>query len=261
MSGRVDVLTARLVGQESAPSGFDYLIVLSDTSYKHSSVRNKLERMGCRPNLRLLVSSCSTEKDVRKIYQSSHKMWRFLPGVSNPGAETPPKSAKRDRDEEYEKNKRRRLYRKEWEAEHQWLAYDEEEEVMFCKICRASNVPGATGGKKQNSFYKGSNTFKVETIKKHSASENHRLAVDRERARRAAPGTSQAEKMLKGMNVAAVNRLKLLFRNAHAVARNCRPYTDYRWMTELDSAKGLDVGSAYRTDKSARKFVHFIAEV
>ena len=162
-------------------------------------------------------------------------MWRFLPNVSNPDAnKTSTKSTnKRDRDPGYDKTKRRRSYRKEWELQYKWLAYDEEEGVMFCKTCRDSNVTGERGGRGQNSLYKGSNTFKLETLKTHGASENHQLAVDREKARKAAPGTSHAERMLKGMNLAALNRLKLLFRNAHALARNCRPYTDYRWMTEL----------------------------
>ena len=62
--------------------------------------------------------------------------------------------------------------------------------------------------------------FKVETNKAHGTGENHC-----EKAAKAAPGTSPAEVMLKGMNIAAVKRLQLLFRNAHAIARNCRPFT------------------------------------
>ena len=106
-------------------------------------------------------------------------MWRFLPNVSSPDAnKTSTKSTnKRDRDPWYDKTKRWRSYRKEWELQYKWLAYDEEEGVMFCKTCRDSNVTGERGGRGQNSLYKGSNTFKLETLKTHGASENHQLAV------------------------------------------------------------------------------------
>ena len=93
------------------------------------------------------------------------------------------------------KNKRQRSYRKEWEAKFKWLAFDEEEGLMFCKTCRDTNVTGSCG-KKQNVFYKGSDMFKVESIKAHQTSENHRLAESREKARKAAPGTSPAEIMI-----------------------------------------------------------------
>ena len=65
-----------------------------------------------------------TEKDVSEF----GKMWRFLPNVSNPDAnKTSTKTTnKRDRDPGYDKTKRRRSYRKEWELQYKWLAYDEE---------------------------------------------------------------------------------------------------------------------------------------
>ena len=70
------------------------------------------------------------------------EMWRFLPGVSDPGAGTSSSSTsgKCDRDPNYDKQERRRSYRKEWEAEYKWLAYDEEEGLMYCKTCRTTKT-------------------------------------------------------------------------------------------------------------------------
>ena len=52
----------------------------------------------------------------------------------------------------------------------------------------------------------------------------------------------------------------MLFRNAHAIAKAGRPFTDMEWMCALDEKKGLDVGALYRTDKKCCEFIHYIAE-
>ena len=56
-----------------------------------------------------------------------------------------------------------------------------------------------------------------------------------------------------------MQQLALLFRNAHAIAKAGRPFSDMEWMCELDEKKGLDVGASYRTDKCS-EFIHCIAE-
>ena len=48
--------------------------------------------------------------------------------------------------------------------------------------------------------------------------------------------------------LAQVSQLALLFRNAHAIAKAGRPFSDMQWMCALDEKKGLDVGMSYRTD-------------
>jgi hypothetical protein len=62
------------------------------------------------------------------------------------------------------------------------------------------------------------------------------------------------------MNTAVQSRIAKLFRNAHALAKNCRPYTDFHWMCKLDNAKGVDIGQTYHNDKAAAKFVEYIAK-
>ena len=52
----------------------------------------------------------------------------------------------------------------------------------------------------------------------------------------------------------------MLFRNAHAIAKAGRPFSDMEWMCALDEKKGLDVGASYRTDKKCCEFIHCIAE-
>lgn len=75
------------------------------------------------------------------------------------------------------------------------------------------------------------------------------------------PGTSTGEKTLLLLNQAAVDKLCILFRNAHALAKHCRPFTDFVWMSKLDKIKGLYVGQTYLTDVKCREFIDSIANV
>ena len=54
--------------------------------------------------------------------------------------------------------------------------------------------------------------------------------------------TSRAEQSV-------MSQLAVLLRNAHAIAKAGRPFTDMEWMCALDEKKGLDVGALYSTDK------------
>eukprot|EP00057_Strongylocentrotus_purpuratus_P018153 XP_011672627.1 PREDICTED: uncharacterized protein LOC105442334 isoform X1 [Strongylocentrotus purpuratus] len=184
-------------------------------------------------------------------------MWRFL-NVSNPKEDRDKR--KREAREEYEYEKRKRTYRKEWERDFKWLSYDDDNGVMVCRICRETNMTGKPGTGR-NIFFDGCSTFKLYSIKRHDESDNHQRAMGAKAAREALPGTSKAEKMVQKMNQKVVERLIIIFRNVHAMAKHCRPFTDLVRMASLDEAKGLDVGSTYRNDKSAQVFTSFIAEV
>ncbi|KAL3886870.1 hypothetical protein ACJMK2_026831 [Sinanodonta woodiana] len=60
------------------------------------------------------------------------------------------------------------------------------------------------------------------------------------------------------LKAAERSRLVHLFRNAHAVAKNNHPLSDYTWLCEIDKAKQLDIGSTYIHDKAATDFIHSI---
>ena len=56
-------------------------------------------------------------------------------------------------------------------------------------------------------------------------------------------GASEAEKCLQSLNKSAFERLSLLFRNAHAIAKHLHPFRNFVWMAKVDEKKGLNVGS------------------
>ena len=46
----------------------------------------------------------------------------------------------------------------------------------------------------------------------------------------------------------------------HAVAKNNRSLTDYKWLCDIDKAKGLEIGETYLNEKSALVFLSCIAD-
>ena len=54
-------------------------------------------------------------------------------------------------------------------------------------------------------------------------------------------------------------KLRLLFRNAHAVSKNKKSLADYQWLCDLDEVKGLAIGATYRNSKACGTFTKYIA--
>lgn len=72
-------------------------------------------------------------------------------------------------------------------------------------------------------------------------------------------GDRPAEKALQQLNADIFEKLLLLFRNAHALAKHDRPYSEFAWLCQLDKRKGLNVGETYLNDKNCKIFIHAIA--
>lgn len=49
-------------------------------------------------------------------------------------------------------------------------------------------------------------------------------------------------------------------KNIHAVAKLSRPFSDFKFLCELDHAKGLDVGTAYQNKKGCTRFLSCLAD-
>ncbi|KAM8793599.1 sperm flagellar protein 2-like [Eudromia elegans] len=162
------------------------------------------------------------------------------------------------KDMEHQRTKRNFQFSKIWLTKYPWLKYDDERGIMFCALCRKHNVDL---GENIHNFYSGTDDFKLEFINIHQSSEAHAWATCMEAASTASPDIASAEQMLKSMNAITLGRVENIFRTCHAIAKSGRPFTDLDWMCKLDDMKGVDIGSVFRNDKSARMFTHFIAEV
>ncbi|XP_062616970.1 zinc finger protein 862-like isoform X1 [Saccostrea cucullata] len=168
-------------------------------------------------------------------------MWAFLSGVKKPAQN------KRN----YEENRKERSFKVSWTAGRQWLQYKDGK--MFCTFCKEAGVI--------SDFCRGSTSFRIDSVKKHENSDSHKHSTVVATNKTKEPGTRPAEKALQNLNKENVKKLEILFKTAHALAKNNRPYSDFEWICGLDVAKGLVLGTTYITDKYCRKFVNAIAEV
>ena len=66
---------------------------------------------------------------------------------------------------------------------------------------------------------------------------------------------SEAGKTLKLLKSSEVHRLAYLLKNAHAIAKQNRPLTDYKWLCQVDKSKGLDIGNTCQTEHVAHDFI------
>ncbi len=75
------------------------------------------------------------------------------------------------------------------------------------------------------------------------------------------PGTTPADAIIQQLNSGTMAKLKILFRNAHALSEAGHIYTDFVWLAELDRVKGLDIGHTYINGLGDRQFTNAIAEI
>ena len=202
-------------------------------------------------------------------------MWKFL-NVSKPEAKKRKTSDElRESQNDYDKNKRERKFKDSWQKEIPWLLYDQNHELMYCKPCRStfsslskSKVKESISNPDKYSKYVGGpfvnggcKNFKHDVLKGHEKSEGHKIAQCELDRKMGLIGASPAEKCIELMNKATFDELDKLFRCAHAVAKNSRPFTDFKWINDLSEKQGVVLGQTYRTDKSCRAFSNSMATV
>ena len=203
-------------------------------------------------------------KDKRTRYFSAHvctshflaiaTMWRYIEGVQPPPIKQKTVEEK-EKASKYEET-RTRSFQKTWmEKFGEWLRYEDSNKLMFCTVCEKF-------APRDSNFVKCCSSLQFESLKMHEASKVYARSIQAAKAAAAPPGTSGSiQHAIQQLNEEAVAKLKILFSTAHALAKHCRPFTDYKWMCALDEKKGLDIGQTYRSDVKCREFVDAIAEV
>ena len=168
---------------------------------------------------------------------------------------------------QYDKTVRKRVFQNNWSDEFKWVLNDGVK--IYCKTCRASygdlavsKLPDRGIFKKYSKgpFVVGCSNLKKSTLVDHQNSQGHKDS-ELHAENRKNPGQSVAEKSIEKINQVAFDRLKHLFRNAHAIAKFNRPFSDFTWMADLDERKGIVIGDTYRNDKACRAFIAAISSV
>ena len=93
--------------------------------------------------------------------------------------------------------------------------------------------------------------FHIKASQTQNKSQGHKRSAERQKAM-AAPGTNPAEKALQTMNEQHFEKMRILFRVAHSIAKKSRPFKDYTWILDLHEAThGISLGEIYRNDKGS----------
>ena len=108
-------------------------------------------------------------------------------------------------------------------------------------------------------FITGTTAYKSDTIAHHEKSQSHQLAAKLYKYSDT-PEESPAVKAVQQLNQQHTAKLRILSRNAHALAKYRKPFQDYSWLCELDEAKGLAPGNTYRSDKACRTFTKYVSQ-
>ena len=119
---------------------------------------------------------------------------------------------------------------------------------MGRKVTKHPNLKG------QNTFLKGCSKRKISAVTDHEHSQMHTKAVEQKNVKTSTVEESKAAKVLRSLKENERYRLNILFRNAHAVIKNNRPFTDFDWLCSLDKVKGIDIGETYLNRKAALQF-------
>ena len=161
------------------------------------------------------------------------------------------------------KKRPERTFSQKWKDEYEWLMFDNVNGVMKCAICLEFYKDKDVSARGQNTFVTGSNNLRKSTIQDHENTNSHFVAKETLKAAKATPrevAQTEAGKSLRKIKSAKAAALPYLVRNAHAVAKQNRPLTDYVWLVKLDKTKGLEVGKTYHNKKACLDFIEAIAD-
>ena len=128
----------------------------------------------------------------------------------------------------YEKTKPCRKFSQSWKKSFPWITLTNGK--MFCTICLGNK----SLCDKQSKFVKdGCKNFHIKALQTHGASETHKKCAAHHKAVTAKPGTIPAEQALQTMNEKNFNKMRILFRISHSIAKQGRPFSDYVWSADL----------------------------
>ena len=108
---------------------------------------------------------------------------------------------------------------------------------MTCTTC----IEFFQSDKISNPFISGSSNLRASAVTNHEQSKTHMKAIVALSAKgklTTEKMVSEAGKTLKLLKSSEVHRLAYLLKNAHAIAKQNRPLTDYKWLCQVDKSKG-----------------------
>ncbi|KAG1695303.1 hypothetical protein GQR58_006606 [Nymphon striatum] len=256
----------------------------SNSSPTH--VRSKDNRQKVCSFMHCTNAQLSVSFSAALIGISFEKDLKFV-GLSEKIPEKKAKISQKEKDDVYETTKRKRGVVGSWKTEFPWLLVSEmssssrstatddvqstpsEPAKLYCNPCRSVYGPLANPKRlakdkydkyANGPFVVGCSNLRHGALVCHQNSEGHKHAIVIQTAKASKPGDMSADRALAKLNDKNFERLGKLFRNAHAIVKNCSPMTDFTWMAKLDKVKDVDIGDTYLNAKSCNKIIVAIAE-
>ena len=150
--------------------------------------------------------------------------------------------------------KRRRYYNSKWAEGRDWLEFSKDEGLMFCSWCRKYDR-----NEHRNQFVRGCSSMKLESVKRHEASQQHADAKAAQLAH-TRPEQAPLEAALLTMEQAEFEQMRCLFNTAYYLVQAERPFRDFSGLLTLQRLNNVSLGHAYSNEMQAKVFVSFIAE-
>ena len=118
--------------------------------------------------------------------------------------------------------------------------------MIVCSTCREfsklTEKPSETE-MKNNPFLYGSSSYRKTSLKEHAKSVMHINFAARKKNELQGEPCQNAIKA--SFREEEVRHLVTLFKNAFTVLKRGKPWTDYKFLCELDITKGLNIGKTY----------------
>ena len=169
--------------------------------------------------------------------------------------------------EKQPKTDKDRSFSHSWLSEYSWLEYSDETKLMKCRPCveyvegvAKKNPKCADNIRNKFLLVTGSKNYRKSSLNQHGNTNTHKEAMNRKHAIEKPTETPAAHGLL-ALQEHTRKQIELKFRNIHAVVKHNRSLSDYKWLCDLDKAKGLDTGTSYNNRFASVNFFNSIAAV
>ena len=152
--------------------------------------------------------------------------------------------------------KRFRKFHPQWKNDFSWLQYDEDEDNMWCGVCREYCRTTKVGP--SNAFVEGTNYFKVERIKQHDTSKIHTDSL-LTKAAKLDPNTTPLGKIKIKLDEQQRGKYSKLFNTAFTIAKHDMSFRNFEVLCKLQLKHNLDIGQNYQNTHACAMFIGSIA--
>ena len=152
--------------------------------------------------------------------------------------------------------KRFRKFLPQWKKAYSWLQHDEEEDKMWCDVCREYCRTTKVGP--INAFVEGTNYFKVDRVKQHDSSNFHKDSL-LTKAGKLDPNTTPLGKIKIKLDEQQREKYSKLFSTAFTIAKHDMSFRNFEVLCKLQLKNNLDIGQNYQNTHACAMFIGSIA--